>query len=76
VDELRWIDNGRVYKKISLHQDNKQRIFYESVRLFSFDELSLLLHKAGIKIISTYGNYLGEAYSADTPRMIFIGVKD
>ena len=76
VDELRWIDNGRVYKKISLHQNDEQRIFYESVRLFSFDELSLLLRKAGIKIINTYGNYLGDAYSVDTPRMIFIGIKD
>ncbi len=76
VDEKRWIDKGRVFKKISLRSRGEERVFYESVRLFSMEEMIQILKKAQIRVMHIFGDYNGEACSATSKRMIFIGKKE
>lgn len=73
IKEERWIIENRVYKQITINQD---KTFSESVRLYSFDELSNMISSAGLKIYKTFGEYDGSAYKYDSSRMILFAKKE
>jgi hypothetical protein len=68
----RWIssDNLRVEKEVKIIEKNEEKIYHESVRLFTFSELYSLLKKAGFTDINYYVN------SAESPRITFTGRKE
>ncbi|MBZ0266223.1 class I SAM-dependent methyltransferase [bacterium] len=75
----RWIDeeNRRVEKEIKIiEKDGNMRKVTESVRLFEFDEIEMLLKKAGFSEVGVVGNYGGYRYDeTNSPRMILLAEK-
>jgi SAM-dependent methyltransferase len=76
IFEKRWVSRNRVYKEIRLDLQGEDKIFYESVRLFSKHEMHEILSAAGIQITALYGEYDGSAYKRDSSRMIIFGKKE
>jgi SAM-dependent methyltransferase len=78
IHELRWIDveKHRVNKSVNVFK-NKQSIgtTRESVRMYTFKEMSMLLSQAGLQIQQVYGDYAGAAYGENSPRMILTGTR-
>ena len=70
VYEKRYIHQKRVFKDIVLYQNRQRKEFHESVRLYSMEELTRLLQKAGFWIEKSFGNYQAEPYSESSERMI------
>lgn len=73
IREERWIDEKRVYKKITIDQD---KTFSESVRLYSLNDLRNMMSSAGLKIYNIFGEYDGSEYKRDSSRMILFAVKE
>ncbi len=75
IREKRWIDRGRINKKIWIEKNNEIKSFQESVRMFSEPELLSLFTAAGIEIRQVFGDYDGSPLSPLSPRMILFGKK-
>lgn len=72
----RSIHGKRVRKKITIESKNSTKEFYESVRLYSYEEISELLTEEGLKIIGEYGDYDGNLYNIESsPRLILFAKK-
>ena len=61
VKEMHIVDNGRS--------------FLERVRLFSRDELTQLMRRAGLDVRHQFGDYGGGPLTDAAPRAILVGVK-
>lgn len=69
-------DGLRVEKTTTVTEaDGQVRIFDESVRLYSRDELAAMLETAGFQGLGVYGSLRGEPYSDDSPRMVWVARK-
>lgn len=79
VVERRWVDHDthRVNKRIEVRRDGEMvaRTF-ESVRLYSLEEMKAILQRAGLSISRYWGDYSGIPYAKDSPRMILTGRRD
>lgn len=76
--EKRWIDHEhkRVNKTISVSCDGTPvGRTSESVRLYTFEELTVLLQDAGLQVNKVWGDYSGGIYDKDAERMILTGRK-
>lgn len=62
----RQITAGSVEKKITF----PQREYFEKVRLYPLEHLTVLLNQAGFERTNIFGSFEGEKYSTDSPRMI------
>jgi len=76
IVQTRWIGGGRVHKTIKLSDTNRSKTFRESVRLFSRDDFESMYAAAGLDLHSVYGNYDGNPYSRESPRMILYATKN
>ncbi len=76
IEEERWVDEKRVYKKITINKNAGHKVFYESVRLYSAKEMTEILGTAGIRIEKLFGEYDGSVYHPGSSRMIIFGKKD
>ncbi len=65
----------RFEKKIMIQEPTSRREYHESVRAYGVIEMGSLFAEAGLKCIATYGDYSGNRYSPDSPRLIMIGQK-
>ena len=70
----RWISGGgrRVEKEIKIRENHQEKIYYESVRLFTSSELYSLFKAAGFTDI----NYYCGLDSDKSPRITFTGRKE
>ncbi len=67
------IKNGFVCKYIEITTpEGKNERFYEKVKLFSKEELRNLISNCGLTVREVWGDYYGNFYSEEAPRMIFI----
>lgn len=69
------IGNKRIEKRIIISKDGIDKIFNESVRIFSLEELSTMLKLAGLKIVDIKGSYSGEVYRDNSERLIILAKK-
>jgi SAM-dependent methyltransferase len=67
-------DGKFVEKRISLVKSDKE--FIERVRLFSVDELEMMLEESGFCVQTKKGDYAGRAIAPDSPRAIFFAVRE
>ncbi len=76
VEQHRTItDGGRyVQKTISLSGSDKK--FIERVRLFSVDELEMMLEESGFSVYARKGDYNGGPITDCSPRAILFGVRE
>ncbi|MBG9940790.1 methyltransferase domain-containing protein [Brevibacillus formosus] len=78
IKEERWIQDGFVKKRILISDEssNEPREYMEQVRLFSAQQMIVMLTEAGFEKIQVFGNYQFDEYVAhESPRMIFYAVK-
>ena len=53
----------------------ESREYFESVRLFDHDEITLLLSRAGLHVDRVLGGFSGQPFSVESSRMILLGSK-
>ncbi len=76
INQNRSIRGDRVIKEIIIKKNGDTKKFFESVRMFSFNELQTELENTGFKINSTYGDLDGKPFVLETsPRVIIIASK-
>ncbi len=70
--EERRIDHRRrrVVKTITLTRDGQKSIFMESVRMYQVEELQQLMQSIGLKSKILWGDYQGNSYQEQSPRII------
>ena len=77
VQERGFEEDGRVVvKKIQIHGPDGEgsvSTFYERVRLYSPDELQVILRRAGLEPQSMFGDYSGAPAGSDCSRYILTG---
>lgn len=79
IAEERWIDRAkhRVNKITTVFRDGRQLArSEESVRLYSLDELKVLLERGGLHADDIYGDFEGANYDTTSPRLIVVGHKE
>jgi len=77
--QLREKNGPRVEKYISIRdakQNEVQREFFESVRLYSRDEMERLLKTAGMKTYRYYGDFDGSEFDDSSTRMLLFGRRE
>jgi 2-polyprenyl-3-methyl-5-hydroxy-6-metoxy-1,4-benzoquinol methylase len=76
INQNRSIQGNRVLKEIVIVKNGSTKNYFESVRMFSFNELLTELEKTGFKINSTFGDLDGKPFVLETsPRVIIIASK-
>ncbi|HGE69345.1 TPA: class I SAM-dependent methyltransferase [Candidatus Poribacteria bacterium] len=77
IKQERWIDSlkCRVNKKITIIANGESSVFNESVRMYSLDEIKVMLGKSKLRLTDVYGDFDGAEYNVNSPRMILIGRK-
>lgn len=75
IQQERWIEDGRVNKRITLEENGRTEIFRESVRLFTLDDMKRMYDRVGLELIETFGDYEGAPYSPTTPRLLLYARK-
>jgi hypothetical protein len=76
IVEHRSIENNRVQKEIVISNSDNLHRFYESVRLYSYQEIVTMFKKYGFQIIKEFGDYKGSIYDEKTSeRMILFFTK-
>ena len=66
---------GRWTAEATVREANKERRYDLSVRLYTLTELQMLLQAAGLRVLHVFGDFDGELYSWDSPRMIITAEK-
>ena len=76
ITQKRSIQENRVVKNISIDGNGLVEEFYESVRLYSYDEMIASIKKAGFIILKEYGDYYGNTFNKESsPRLIIFAKK-
>ena len=71
-------DKTRVEKNIHI-KDNKtgtEQTFRESVRMYSHEQMQLMLNNAGFGSIDSYGDFDASPYQENSPRMLLLATKE
>ncbi|MEZ5360168.1 MAG: class I SAM-dependent methyltransferase [Candidatus Zixiibacteriota bacterium] len=75
VCESRWIDGGRVKKRVCISDSVCEKVLYEDVRLYYPEEFAGMIKAVGLSASGVLGNYRGEALTPERPRQIWFGIK-
>lgn len=76
ISEWQWdARHGRYHHWQLLVNEQQQREYRHSVRVYSCSELCALLAQAGLQVENVYGSFQREALGLDTPRMICVSHK-
>ena len=67
----------RIEKRVTLSREAGDEVkhYFESVRLYTPDEIRGVLARAGLQVCRILGDFTGRPYEVDTPRMILLGRK-
>ena len=76
ITQDRLILGDRVRKDITIENNGIVEKYFESVRLYSYDEIHYFVTKAGFTTILEFGDYNGQKYNRDSSsRLIMFGKK-
>ena len=75
IRQQRWVENGRVNKRITIRTGANEQSFVESVRLYTLEDFRAMYASAGLRLRHTYGDYEGHAHSKASPRLILYAEK-
>lgn len=76
ITQNRLIKDQRVVKNITIENNENTSVFYESVRLYSCEEILAYFDKAGFTNLSLLGDYQGSEHNKDSSqRLIVFGQK-
>ncbi|MCX7611293.1 MAG: class I SAM-dependent methyltransferase [Ignavibacterium sp.] len=62
IIQKRFVRSGRIEKIIEIIKDDSKKTFYESVKLYSPEQLKNRLVEYGFKILNIYGNFDGSDF--------------
>jgi len=66
----------RIEKKITLKENGEVREYFESVRLYTLEEMKTLLAKTRLKLEKTFGDFDGSSFTSKSPRLLLVGKKE
>ncbi|MCH8871795.1 methyltransferase domain-containing protein [candidate division KSB1 bacterium] len=66
----------RIEKKITLKENGEAREYFESVRLYTLEEMKSLLAKTRLKLEKTFGDFDGSSFNSKSPRLLLVGKKE
>ncbi len=75
IEQHRTLEGGRIRKDIILRRNGQEHRFSESVQLLEIEDFGRLYERAGLEIESVYGDYSGNQYADESPRMILLSRK-
>ena len=75
VEQERFIEDSRIKKKLDLIKDGKKTTYYESVKLYSPDEIFNMLQSVNLKVMKTFGDYMGSIFNVESPSLLVFGEK-
>lgn len=76
IIQKRKIEGLRVKKEIIIKNNSQSESYFESVRMYTKDELTNELIKIGFEIIKTFGDFQGNEFNESlSPRIIIIAGK-
>lgn len=76
LEQTRWIENGRIEKRLLLRSREEAHEFVESVRMFTLEDFRKMLTGAGLEIQHLFGSYDGSTFNAElSPRLILFAQK-
>jgi 2-polyprenyl-3-methyl-5-hydroxy-6-metoxy-1,4-benzoquinol methylase len=76
IIQKRRIEGNRVIKDIIIHHNGTVKTFYESVKLYRWEELHKAIRENGLAIKKTFGDFTGHDFvEATSPRIIIIAQK-
>jgi phage pi2 protein 07 len=75
IIQNRSIQGTRVVKNITIENGGSVEEFYESVRLYSYDEMLAFIKKAGFTIFQEYGDYNGNNFNKESSSRLIIFAK-
>jgi ubiquinone/menaquinone biosynthesis C-methylase UbiE len=75
IIQNRYIKNDRVIKDISIENPGAIEKYYESVRLYSDEEIFSYFEKAGFTIVEKFGDYNGSTFKKDSSSRLIIFAK-
>lgn len=70
IVQERCIEQDRVQKRIRVQRDGGERVFTESVRLFTLDDFQRMFEENALRLEHLFGNYHGDTYNNDSPRCL------
>lgn len=62
IIEQRKIDRERIIKEITINDDEEEKCFYESVKLYGKEKIIMKFEKIGFKLFRLFGEYDGSEY--------------
>ena len=68
-------DNRRVQKTTVVTEAGVERVFHESVRMFSADEMVTMLERTGFGSVRTYGSLAGGNLTSESRRLVLVAKK-
>jgi len=76
ISQKRRIEKDRVIKQIAIRKNETEKIYHESVKMYSKVELTNIISTAGFNIKAFFGDYSGNDFNIETsPRIIIIAQK-
>ncbi len=75
IIQNRAIEGTRIVKKINIENKGSNEEFYESVRLYSKDEILKFISNSGFTVEKLYGDYFGNNYDGETSQRLIIFAK-
>jgi SAM-dependent methyltransferase len=76
ITQKRAIKYNRVEKEIIIEKNKSVNKFYESVRMYDFDELKDILEGTGFRISNTFGDFNGNIFEQNSsPRLVIFAEK-
>jgi SAM-dependent methyltransferase len=63
----------RIEKKITIRSSGEVREYFESVRLYTLEEMDGLIAKTDLELQRTCGDFDGRPYAPTSPRLILLG---
>lgn len=73
IEEHREIREQRVIKTIKISKNNNSKIFYESVKLYSYDFIIKRFLSYGYSLVDLFGDYYGNSFNKESSeRLIMI----
>jgi ubiquinone/menaquinone biosynthesis C-methylase UbiE len=73
IREERQIQGDFVQKQIWVKDERGERTYQERVKMYTHEEMIVMMEKAGLLLEHTYGNFHGEPYHLLSDRMILLG---
>jgi len=66
----------RIEKTIILEENGQTREYFESVRLYTLDEMRDLLSRTELRLTATFGDFDGRPFTKDSPRLLLLGRRE